>query len=71
MKPDGGGKHAIATDTRLLDADWGTAPLLNASSTKSSAGVEKKAASRRPMTVPRWLAPSYGQGSPSTSKWSR
>ena len=29
MKPDGSGKHAIATDTRLLDADWGTAPLLN------------------------------------------
>ena len=71
MKPDGGGKHAIATDTRLLDADWGTAPLLTASSARSSAGAEKQSAPRRSMTVPRWLAPSYGQGSPSTSKWSR
>ena len=42
MKPDGSGKHAIATDTRLLDADWGLHPCSRRLS-QTSAGAEKQA----------------------------
>ena len=70
MNPDGSGKHSIATHTRLFDPDWGTAPLVKASTARSSGGVAESAAPRRTLTLPRWLDPSHGQVQ-SSSKWSR
>jgi Tol biopolymer transport system component len=71
MNPNGSGKHAIATETRLVDPDWGTAPLITSSSAQSLSSAPESATSRRAVTMPRWLAARYGQGSPTTSRWSR
>ena len=71
MNPNGGGKHAIATQTRLLDPDWGTAPLIKVNSSMPDQGAAKVSAPLRPITMPTWVATRYGQGQPSTSRWSR
>jgi Tol biopolymer transport system component len=51
MGPGGGGQHAISHDGRLLENDWGTAPLVNPSSVKTRSGVAPTSKSQRAKTL--------------------
>ena len=70
MNPDGSGKHAIATQTRLLDPDWGTAPLAKASSAQSRLGAAESTSPPGPPSLQGWLATRTGPTSP-PARWSR
>ena len=71
MNPNGSGKHAIATDTHLLDPDWGTAPLIKASTSNLVTPKALKATPRRAPNLPSWISHKYGVASAPASKWSR
>jgi Tol biopolymer transport system component len=71
MKPDGSGKHSIATQTRLLDPDWGTAPLVKASAAQSRLGTTRSTTPAPPGTLLQWLATRTGPTSPPATRWSR
>lgn len=57
MRLDGSGKHAISTGGRLLDADWGTAPLLTGPVAQSRFGLASPTAPRQALSMPHWIAP--------------
>lgn len=70
MKPDGSGKHAIATHTRLFDPDWGTAPLIKTSAAQLRADSLPSTTARRAV-APGWATPGHVQASASTRRWTR
>jgi Tol biopolymer transport system component len=69
MNPDGSHKKAITSNGRLLDPDWGTAPLVKASAAQSRLGTTESATPPRHLTLPRWLATKVGPTAP-TTRWS-
>ncbi len=76
MRPDGSGQHAITHDGRLLDNDWGTAPLVDPATVEASTGAATTARSQRTMAlspaVIALLARSGGApGVQGTSKYAR
>ena len=70
MNPDGSGKHAITSGGRLLDADWGTAPLIKSSSATSPYATAKASTSRQPAQPQGSLSGRLTSRSGS-HKWSR
>jgi Tol biopolymer transport system component len=71
MNPDGSGKHQVTSDGRLLDPDWGTAPLLKASEAKAPYAMAKSSASRQSMQLPGWVASRVGPATAGARHWSR
>ena len=71
MNPDGSGKHAITSDGRLLDADWGTAPLVKTGSVTSPYATAKASTVRPTPNLPRRLGVTNASSSTESRKWSR
>jgi Tol biopolymer transport system component len=64
MGPDGSGQHAVTSNGRLLDPDWGTAPLVPAGTAPPVTPSVRPTTPHRTQPLPRWLA---DRVAPSTS----
>ena len=54
MRPNGSGQHAITHDGRLLENDWGTAPLVDPTKVKAQSAAPK-AESQRARALSPWV----------------